>query len=224
VELDELERAPADGAAFDELPAPAADPRAYGRWKKDFAESLYRGRKLELFESAAGTVSRPGESERDFRVRLQHEDREDRDAQLDALRERYGAQRSRIEERARKAEQRLEKESEQARQAKLDTVVQIGSTLLGAVLGRSVRRSGGTAMRGVTRSWRDSQDVDRAREDIEVLRAELAELDGEAERELAALRGRLDPLREELGRIEIRPRRADVDARLVGLAWVPRAG
>jgi hypothetical protein len=224
VGLDGLDASPAAGASFDELPPAAAEPRSYAGWKKDFAEHLYRHRKLELLASASGAVSRPGETERDFRVRLQHEDREARDAALDALRERYATQRARIEERVRKARQRLDREADQARKAKLDTAVSIGSTLLGAVLGRAVRRSSGTALRGVTRSWRDAQDVDRAREDIAALEREIASQDAEAERELAALRERLDPLRQELERVDIRPRRADVRVELVALAWVPRGG
>ena len=225
VELDRLETAPAPAAAFAALPGPAAQEKSYAQWKKDFDEWLYRGRKLELFESPAfGRVSEPGESERDFRVRLQHLTREQRDAKLDELRGKFRAKVDSLEERLRKAEQKREKEAQQSKQVKLDTALRIGSTLLGAVLGRSTRASSGTAMRSVTRSWRDAQDVARAEEDIEEIQKDLAELQAEAEREVAELAERLDPLNEELAKTEVRPRRTDIEVRLLGLAWVPRRG
>ncbi len=223
VEIGRLETEPAAGAAFAELPGPASRSKSYTAWKKDFDEWLYRGRKLELFESPAfERVSEPGESERDFRVRLQHLTREQRDDKLDELRDKYEVKVERLEERLRKAEQRREKEAQQAKQVKLDTVMRIGSSILGAVLGRGSRSSAGTAMRSATRSWRDSQDVARAEEDIEEIRQDLVELEAEAEHEVEELRERLDPLNEELEATEVRPRRTDIEIRLVGLAWVPR--
>ncbi len=217
-----LEEVPVADAQFASVPSEAAQSKSWSAWTKDFSEWLYRNRKLELMESEAfGLVAEPGESERDFRVRLQHATREERDARLDALRDKYAGQIEKLEERLRKAEQRREKEEQQARQVKLDTVVNIGTTLLGAVLGRSVRRNAGTAMRSATRSWRDSQDVDRAEEDIEAIQAEIQELDAEAQREIDALRESLDPMHQELTTEELRPRRADVEVHLVGLAWVP---
>ena len=223
VTLDRLEARPIADASFGELPTAATQAKSYGRWKKEFDEYLYRKRKLQLFSNAAfDEISQAGESERDFRVRLQQLTRERRDAKLDALREKYAKKVDQLEERLRKSEQRREKEAQQAKQIKLDTALRIGSTILGAILGRSTRRSSGTAMRGVTRSWRDSQDVARAEEDIAELEQELEALNEEAKREVEQLRASLDPLNQEFETTEIRPRRTDVEVRLVGLAWVPR--
>lgn len=211
------------GARFSDLPGPAGQSKSYNQWKKDFDEWLYRGRKLELFESPVfDRVSEPGESERDFRVRLQHLTHEQRDDKPEELREKYQVQVDRLEERLRKADRKREKKAQQAKQIKLDTALRIGSTILGAILGRSTRRSSGTAMRSVTRSWRDSQDVARAEEDIEEIKKDIAELEAEAEREVEELKEQLDPIKEELARTEVRPRRTDIEIRIVGLAWVPR--
>jgi hypothetical protein len=223
VEIGRLETEPSPAASFAALPGPASQSKSYTAWKKDFDEWLYRGRKLELYESPAfGRVSEPGESERDFRVRLQLLTREQRDEKLDEMREKYQVKVERLEERLRKAEQKREKEAQQAKQIKLDTALRIGSSILSAVLGRGSRSSAGTAMRSATRSWRDSQDVARAQEDIEEIRRDIADLEAEAERELEELKEQLDPLNEELAKTEIRPRRTDIEIRLLGLAWVPR--
>jgi Helicase HerA, central domain len=223
VAADRLESRPGTDATFADLPASAAQPKSYAAWTKDFDDYLYRNRKLELFASTAfDEVSQPGESERDFRVRLQQLTRERRDRELGALRDKYRVKVERLEERLRKAEQRREKEAEQAQQIKLDTALRIGSTILGAVLGRRTGRRSGTALRSVTRSWRDSQDVDRAQEDIEKVKQELAALNAEAEQGIQQLQERLDPMNQEFTKTEVRPRRTDVEVDFVGLAWVPR--
>ncbi len=222
-DVSRLEESPAPGATFADVPGSAAQPKSWKQWAKDFDEWLYRNRKLELYESGAfEQVSEPGESERDFRLRLQQITREQRDEALDKLRDKYAAKIELLEERLRKAQQRQEKEAQQAKQVKLDTVVRIGSTLLSAVLGRSIRTGAGTAMRSATRSWRDSQDVGRAEADIASLQEEIEELDAEAQSEIEELREQLDPLNEQLEIEEVRPRRTDVEVHLVGLAWVPR--
>jgi len=222
-ELDRLEARPAPEASFVDLPPAASQSKSYTKWKKDFDDYLYRNRKLELFESEAfDEVSQPGETEGDFRVRLQQLTREKRDEAIEKLRDKYEVRATRLEERVRKAEQKREKEAQQAKQVKLDTALRIGSTILGAFLGKSTRSSSGTAMRSVTRSWRDSQDVDRAEEDIEKLQNELAALNAEAESDIRELQEKLDPMNQQLEKTEVRPRRTDVEVRIVGLAWVPR--
>src|SRR4029453_11309453 len=68
----ELDREPAQGAGFAPIPSSASKAKSFDAWKKQFADSLYRGRSLQLFKSASlKQTSKPGESERDFRVRLQ---------------------------------------------------------------------------------------------------------------------------------------------------------
>ena len=65
---------------FVELPGVATRARSYDAWRKDFASWLYRNQKLDLLRSPRlAAVSRPNESERDFRLRLQQAAREKRD-------------------------------------------------------------------------------------------------------------------------------------------------
>src|SRR5439155_1477809 len=87
VEFDEaaLEREPQGAAAsFAPLPSAANKPKSYDAWKRQFADALYRGRTLRLLKCGPlKQTSKPGESERDFRVRLQQAARELRDAQVE---------------------------------------------------------------------------------------------------------------------------------------------
>ena len=93
----DLERVPAeDDAFFGLVPPEAAKGRSYLEWGKAYAEWLYRTRRLELFRSpGTGVVSKPGEAERDFRIRLQTGAREKRDAVVEKVRRQLRARASR---------------------------------------------------------------------------------------------------------------------------------
>jgi hypothetical protein len=90
LELDELERAPEEGALFGSLPAAASKAKSYAPWSRDLVNWLYGSHALELLRSPSlGEISRVDESERDFRIRLQQAAREKRDASVDKLRKSY---------------------------------------------------------------------------------------------------------------------------------------
>lgn len=223
-ELDEepeLTSEPPRGASFAELPPAAAREASYREWEKGLSDALYHGRRLELPESPTfGVVARPGESERDFRIRLRDLARERRDEHVEELRESYGTKLDRLEEKKRKALQRIDKEADQARDQKLQTVLSVGTTLLSAVMGRKIRRRTSTSFRGVSKSVKESRDVERAREDLAALEARERELSEKLEGEIREIEERFDPLAEELTVHEVRPRRTDVRDERVRLVWI----
>lgn len=223
----DLEREPAAGLAFGALPDEAARARSYPSWRKDLEECLYRTRRLEIFQSPIlGEASRPGESEREFRVRLAERARERRDDEVEKLRAKYAERAARLEDRIRRAGQAKEKQAEQARQQKWQTGLSFGATVLGALFGRkTLSRTNiggvGSAVRGVGRSMQESRDVEHAEENLEALQRDLQELNAALEKEIDALEERFDPEDEELETIGLKPRRTDVEVRSVHLAWVP---
>jgi hypothetical protein len=112
----DLEQAPAEGAQFHPLPASAGKAKSYADWNKDFGGWLFRTQKLELLKSlSTKTVSKPEESERDFRVRLQQSGREQRDKAAESLRQKYAPKIATLQERIRRAEQMKEKQQTESR-------------------------------------------------------------------------------------------------------------
>lgn len=223
VEAD-LERAPMRGARFIE-PSIAIDGKAVAAWGRSFADALYRTRKLELAVSASGAVSRPGETEGAFRIRLAEEGRASRDAATEALRKRYAPKLAALEERLRKARAAEDKERQQASSASWDSALTIGASLLGAFFGRkalSAANAGRVASggRAVGRTLRERADVDRAQETVAAVESQLAALDAEFRHETAALEQRLDPRAEAFTRLTLVPRKADIAVRVVGVGWV----
>jgi hypothetical protein len=224
----DLERVPAeDDAFFGLVPPEAAKGRSYLEWGKAYAEWLYRTRKLELFKSpGTGMVSKPGEAERDFRIRLQTGAREKRDSVVEKVRQSYAPRISRLEERIRAAEAAVEREKSQSTQQSLQTAVSIGATILGAFLGRksistaSLGRAT-TAVRGAGRTMKEREDVGRATENVQQLTAQRDELQRTLDDEIARVQAAVDPLTEQLERVALAPKKKDVAVSMTALAWVP---
>jgi len=216
---------PVVGAGF------AALPRAVGRagvaagWQRSLVDALYRGPAITLFEAKRlRLVSKPGESERDFRIRIADASRVGRDAQVDALRDKYGARLAAIEDRIRRAERAVAREKDQASSQRMQTAVSFGATLLTVVLGRraisqSTLGRATTAARGVGRAAREQQDVARAQEDLAGLERRRDELAGEMEAELASLSAAVAASTEALTSRVVRPRKTDIEVTRVALLW-----
>ncbi len=229
IELEESELSQEGEArgAYAEIPAPARQAKSYASWKKEFGDELFRMQKLELLQSpSAGEISQPGESERDFRVRLSQHGREQRDSWLEKLREKYAAKTSSLQDRIRRAQERLEREQAQASQQKMQTAINVGATILGAVFGRKlVSRSNvsraSSAMRGASRTMKESQDAAAAEENVGALQQQLADLEAKLKTEIEAYAASTDPLHETLETITVRPKKTNISVRFLSLAWAP---
>ncbi len=185
-------------------------------------------RPLTLLKSETmGAMSRPGESERDFRIRLQHMGNEQRDIRAGKLREVYARKVARLEDRLRTAEQALDREADQAASSKLDVALSVGTAVLGALLGRkrlsatTVSRAG-TAVRRAGNANKQAGDVKRAEAKIVALQAELEALREQCEDEIRELDEAYDAQRDALGEVLIRARSTHIRIDWFGIAWQPR--
>jgi hypothetical protein len=225
--LNDLEKTPAPGLPFGDLPRPASTPKNYANWSRDFVTWVYGNQKLELFRSpSTGLVSNPGEEERDFRIRLQQAAREKRDDAADALRKKYAPKIATLEEKVRKAQQAVERETAQASQAKMQTAVSVGATLLGAFMGRKAMSAStigraGTAIGRAGRSMEQAGDIGRAQETVTEYQRQLDDLNAQFQEETNALEARIDPANEELEPVAILPKKTDIVVQLVSLVWAP---
>ena len=225
--LEDLESEPEARGQFVEVPAQATKPKSYATWRKDLASWIYRNQRLELMESPSlNIVSNPGESERDFRLRLQQIAREQRDEAVEKLRRKYAPKFEQIEERKRRAEQVVARETEEAKGQKMQTAISFGATLLSSFLGRkktsmSTLGRATTAARGVGRTMKESQDIGRAEENVAALTQRLELLNAEFQEETASIERSIDPQTEPLEKVSLKPTKANISVKLVTLAWAP---
>lgn len=225
--LADLESSPADGAQFGTVPGAASKAKSYALWNRDFAGWLFRTQKVDLLKSpSAKEVSKPGESERDFRVRLQQFGREARDKQSNSLRQKYAPKITALQDRIRRAGQTVERQQAESRSSQMQAAISVGASILGAFLGRKTISAANigratTAIRGAGRAMKESKDVVRAEENVSVLQQQLADLESQFKMETDALAAAIDPLNETLETISLKPTKANIAVKLVALAWTP---
>lgn len=221
----EFEAQPAEGAAFSELPAGLSRPKTYTSLSASLKSYLYRTQRLALWRCALlKETSRPGESEGDFRVRIRQSVAEQRDLAIERLREKFAPKLAALQEQQRKAEQRVEKERAEAKESTFSAAVSVGSSILGALLGRKMLSTttmnrAATSARAATRASRQRADIGRAEETVEAISERLNDLETQFHAEVEKIRQSLDPDTLVLEQVEVKPRKADVNVKQVLLVW-----
>ena len=183
-------------------------------WQRDFTNWLANTQTLEVYRcDLLEMSSNAGESQRDFRNRIDGPLREERDRQVAALRAKYAPKVTVLDDRMRRAQANKDKQKEQSTSAKINTVLQIGSSILGAFLGKSHTISPTkivTAGRAASRAYTESQDVGRADETVEAVQQQLNDLNAQLEGEIQTLQALHDPAKEPIETITLRPAKAAV--------------
>jgi len=221
----ELENEPAAGARFAPLPAPLMQPKNYDAWAKSLKDYLYRTHTLTLWKCVAlKATSQAGESERDFRIRLSHAAREQRDAEIDKLREKYASKTATLSDQIRRAGQRVEREQAQASQHSVQAAITIGTSLLGALLGKktlsatNVNRAG-TAARAAGRAMQQRGDIGQATENVGALQSKLADLEARLQEEIDEITRTTAPDALDIQEVGLKPKKADITVQRAALAW-----
>ena len=144
------------------------------------------------------------------------------------MRRKYATKQAQLAERLRRAEASVEREQQQVSQSRLQTMVSVGTTLVGAFLGRKAVSMGTlgratTAVRGVGRSMKESEDVKRAGESAEAVRAQIKDLDAEILGETQRIAARFES-EAPLEKMSLTPKRGQLTVQFVALGWIPAGG
>ncbi|MDD5510153.1 MAG: hypothetical protein PHI12_05035 [Dehalococcoidales bacterium] len=227
LDVNDFEPSPREPARYGNLPKIATSADSYKYWQKEFSGWLYRNQKLDLWKSPGfKQFSNVDESESEFRVRLQQYAREKRDEATEKLRQKYAGKIATLEERMRRAQAAVEREKDQAKHQKIQTALSFGTTLLGGFMGRKVFSAGSlsgakSAMSGVSRSRKASQDIGRAKDTVESIKQRLQQLEADFKADTDQLAAKMDPLAERLEQISIRPTKSNISVQLLALCWLP---
>jgi hypothetical protein len=215
------DREPDRQAKFAELPAELSREKSYQVFRRQLAEHLYRTVSLQLWRCEhVDQVSRSSETEVEFRARLVPTLAQRRSVERQRLEQQFAARLNDLESRIQIAQSRVSTQKWQFWSRITGfvwVVVEAGLRFKG--MGRRGRpRSAEVAMRSVA-SERGQQATAQAA--LDKLLAERQSLEQQRDQELARIEARFDPQRVSLDRIDLKPRKADIEVDSVSLVWLP---
>ena len=218
---------PEPGAQFAPIPAELHNPRTVAKWSRQLPTHCYRTERLDVWKcTPLKTYSRAGESLREFRIRVAQLARQKRDLEVEKLRRRYATKIASLERRIDTAVDRLQREKAEYQKASIDSAVSVGSSLLGALVGRklasrtNLRRASSSARR-VSAAAKQRSDVAAARAKLTSAQRELGEMEAELGRAIDALGVSLDPAHLPIEPIPLKPRKSDIEVTRLVVAWTP---
>ena len=214
-------------ARFAECPAAATRKKNYALWQREFKRWARQNEVIVLYRSKQYRLtSMVGESEGEFRVRLQQIASEKRDQAAAKLRKKYASKANTLENRLLRAQQAIDRERQQSSKKKLDTAVSFGTAILGAVLGRkrlsaTTASKMGTAIRSASGARKEAGDVARAKQTADKVSMDLKLLSAALEKDVAGLDEVYNAMDDELSEILVKAKASDIHVPLTCLAWMP---
>jgi len=222
MKISDLQKTRLENVLYADLPSAALKAKNYSMWETDFTNWLFRIQKLELMRSGTLNISSmAGETERDFRIRLQQIAREKRDEEVNTLREKYSQKYAKIDDRLRRAQMDVQEHEAQIKDQKYQTAISIGTTLLGGFLGRKTLGGVSKTSRDMSRSMKKKRESEYARENLQSLQQEKQRLESQFQAEVNMLDAKINPITENLESIMITPSKTNILVRFVALVWKP---
>ncbi len=217
-----------EGAEFTDLPGAAMKSSTYTSIKKDYIDWVYANHTLEVnYSPVLEAYSNPGEKIDEFKARIAQTARELRDKAIEELREKTTKTLKSIEDKAIKAQVKVDTQKAQANSAKLSAAVSIGTSILGAFLGR---KSGlgavGSLMKGSTvtsasRVMREGQEAAAAEAELVRFQQDMADLNKTLEDETQKIRDQFDPTTLALETFKLTPTKNKIQPDAIGILWLP---
>ena len=217
-----------EGAEFTELPGAAMKSSTYTSIKKDYTDWVYANHTLEVsYSPLLEAYSNPGEKVDEFKARIAQTARELRDKAIDELRRKTTKALKSIEDKANKAQAKVETQKAQANSAKLSAAISIGTSILGAFLGR---KSGlgavsslmkGSTVTTASRVMREGQEAAAAEAELKSLEQDIADLNKTLEDETQKIRDQYDPATLALETFKLTPTKTKIQADEIGILWLP---
>jgi hypothetical protein len=217
----QLTNDPKSDSTFEELPAGLMQEKNYAAFEKSFAAALYQNQTFEIFHvRSLNLISKEGESEGDFKTRVDLAIREKRDESIKKIKEQYTKKEMALEDKVRQIEEKITQLKQKASWGIAETLISFLSTIIGALFGRGVTKGTitqtGTSMRRAGRITKENQNVNKASEDSKFYQAQLDELRDQKEKEIAQVN---ENGNYPIETITIRPRKTDIAVEQIALVW-----
>lgn len=226
IETSSLVKTPPENAAFQDLPEDLMQAKNFVSFSKSLSDYLYQNQTYDLLEAPeAKMISQTDESETDFRARVADALKARYQKDANAIRERYQSKMRTLQDRIQRAQGVADEQRAQVWRRILDTLISVGTALLGAFLGRGMTKGSisqaGTSIRKAGRITKERDDAARSEESLNSLRQQLKDVQAAMEEETAKVLKSADPQSIAIDKTAIRPKKSDIDIDSVSLLWYP---
>ncbi len=224
-DFDLYDLSPLGNCEYARLPSFITKQKDLKSFEKEFANYLYHEKKLILYRvQKLKLESFEGESEEDFKVRVQETLRDKKEQEIENLKEKFAKKRDSLEKKLTRAIEKLQKEESDVSASTTNTILSFGMTILDAFLGRSAIKRSTTAKAGSTLKnagnlYRQKDDVQRAQQKVDQIEEEIKELNEELMDEIDEITQNYDIENFKIEPFYIKPRRSDISGIEVALLW-----
>lgn len=222
VEPSQLSKEAQREGTYQALPTQAQKATQYVLWKKAFLEQVYRKASLNIWHAPHLKIySKEGETEAQFRIRLQQMARERLDEEVQKIQEKHQSKLLTLEEKIRKAAQTVEREKGQAKHQQMDSMLTMGASIFSVLLGggKGASRSIARAGRSVSRASKQQGDVKRSEESYQHYVAQYEALEQKILEEITLLREKLEEKYCTYEALSLSPAKKDVIPELILLVF-----
>ncbi len=192
---------------------------------KDFTNKIYKNNVLILYKNKPlKLLSKQNESLEDFKIRIQDRLNENIDEEVEKLQMKFQKDEKRLENKLNDLYVKLEKEKDQAKAKTTDTLISIGSSILGAFFGKSSssRTNIGRAASGIknaSKVLKERKDVKFVESEIEDVSNEISSLNQKLEIEIEKIKEEFNFNNYEIEEEKVKLRRKDIYNVSISLLW-----
>jgi len=225
LDVDSISNKERVGSSFYGVPTFIQNEKELKSIQKSFSDYMYRNRKLTLYKNKQlKLISKQNESLPDFKIRMQDRLNELIDESVEKLQVKYKKLDDALDKKLSKLHDKLEKEELQASSTTTNTLLSIGSSLLGAFFGKSMVSKTNiakvaTSARAASRAIKERKDIKYVEEDIEEISEQIKELEANLALEIEKITSDHVLENYEIEELYIKPRRSDIFNVKVELLW-----
>ncbi|NLE76137.1 MAG: type IV secretion system DNA-binding domain-containing protein [Chloroflexi bacterium] len=219
----DLDIHPPAQALFELVPEAFNEPREIQTQERAFLDHVYRTGRFEVFYNRTLKLySQVDESEREFRRRVEEAARNLRDDEMGKLQTKLKAQRDKLEQKLQKEERELADDEAEHGARKREEVLSAAESIFNLLRGRSASTAVSKASRRRRYTEKAKMSLEEARESIQRLKDELAELAEVEQKALDEVKEKWAQVVEEVETVTVGVQKSKIHTVAFGLLWVPQ--
>lgn len=207
-----------------ELPSFIQNEKELKLLERDFTDYVYRNFKLTLYKNDTLKISsKQYESLDDFKIRIQDRLNEQIDEKIENLKQKFEKENTILEQKISKLFEKLKKEEQDALSATTNSIISIGTSILGAFFGKSSKTAivskVATSSRGVSKALKERSDIKTVQGEIDALQSLQDGLEEKLKIEIEKINDEFNISKYTIEEFFIKPKRTDIYDIKIELLW-----